>query len=224
LRRSYAWELPTLETLDVASGSVSPDLAARLMCRLPSPCTNFLGEPVCGLVRRDVFEERGLYHEGLAQLADYEFWLRCVLQEPFVYVARRLYTFRVHGRSATHLNLVDKVRGVHLEYARLLLELLEGDRYAAARPCRGQLVSRWEDALLREIIILQRCAARDFRAAKTITAAAQHHPGLARRLEKPVSGRQRVRIALDGLRLQLFRFGSAGWGRHLRRQSYPVSP
>ncbi|NQU40619.1 MAG: glycosyltransferase [Lentisphaerae bacterium] len=215
LRRAYTWELPTLETLGVPSGVVTPAAAARLVSRLPSPCTNFLGEPVCGLIRHDIFKDRGPFNEGLSQLADYEFWLRCVLQEPFVHVAQPLFRFRVHGGSATQTNLADRVQGVHLEYARLLLELLEGERFSEARQLHPALVELWEESLLNEVVILQKFARCDAQAAATIQDAAGGHPGLARRINQPVSLQQRLQNILAAARIQIRRLGSASLGRHL---------
>ncbi|MDA0989637.1 MAG: glycosyltransferase family 2 protein [Verrucomicrobia bacterium] len=218
LRYAYTWELPTLLTLGVPAGIVTPTETADCIRRLPSPCTNFLGEPVCGLLRRDLRAARGGYRRTLTQLADYEFWLRCTLHEPFVFVARKLMTFRVHRHSATQTHITSSTLGVHVEYARLLSELLDGDAYTDVRASHTALPLIWSRALAREIGKLQRLAQRDPAAAAAIATLADTHPALARRLRQRLSVGQRLRTTLDGVCRHPRRFGAAGFGRFWRRR------
>ncbi len=182
LQRAYRQDLPTLTSLGVGSGIVTPAFTARLIACLPNPCTNILGEPVCGLMRRDVHAERGLYQTRLSQLADYEFLLRCALNEPFVYLDRPLFTFRVHGQSATHAHHNPQNAGIALEAARFLLELLEGEAYTETRLGHADLCALWADALDLQLRALARHARRDATVAARLDAAVGDSPGLAQRL------------------------------------------
>ncbi len=204
LRESYDWELPTLDRMGVPPGLVRPGVIAELIPLLPTPCTNFIGEPLCGLVRRDVFETHGGYHGGLGQLSDYEFWLRFALREPMVYLHEKLVTFRVHGASATGTNHRDPVRGVHLESAKLLLECLVGEAYAEARGRYPELCEVWEQQLKVDVSSLQEFARRDVRAAAVIEEARAADPELDRRMGPG------VRVGVGKRRL-------GGWLRRLSR-------
>lgn len=65
---------------------------------------NFLGEPILGLVRKDVFERYGSYDPKLGQLVDFEFWLRIASNEPIGFISEPLHRFRIHGGSQSAKN------------------------------------------------------------------------------------------------------------------------
>ena len=175
---SYRHALPTLRSLRVAPGTVAPAALARLVTRV-APCANFLGEPVAGLIRRERLVAAGGFHPALRQLADYEFWLRLALARPFTFVNRPLATFRVHAGSATQRNLTDRLRGVHLENAILLIELLDGPAFAAARALHPPLATFAHRALLAEIENALRRAGRSEPEALALQRAMEQHPPLA---------------------------------------------
>jgi len=178
LRLAYQWYLPTMKTLAVAPGTVTPEVTAGLITRV-SPCTNFLGEPVCGLFSRVRQGEMGAYDNVLGQVADYEYWLRLALNGPFTYVDRPLASFRVHRGSATRANLEDRLRGVHLPKAALLVQLLEGPAYRGARQRHPPLAPFLENALLSEFAAIRRLAGRSEENALTVRRALEASPPLA---------------------------------------------
>lgn len=183
LRDSYELELPTLDRLGTASGVLPPDVFADVIPYLPTPCTNFIGEPLCGLIRKDVFESIGTYQPRLSQLADYEFWLRLTLQEPCVFLEERLVTFRVHGNAVTSLHMKDPVKGIHLESALLLLELLTGEPYQEVRVKFPELAQVWRGQLELDLMNLLTFSKRDDSVASIIRTACEEHPNLKMHLE-----------------------------------------
>lgn len=72
------------------------------------PCINFIGEPVCVMFRIDSVKEFGNFDDNLAQICDFEYWLRICSVKGLLYIPERLATFRVHGKSTTTLNLKNK--------------------------------------------------------------------------------------------------------------------
>ncbi|HWR98366.1 MAG TPA: glycosyltransferase family 2 protein [Candidatus Methanoperedens sp.] len=175
---AYRFSLPTLRSLGVAAGTVTPAALARLVTRV-APCANFLGEPLVGLVRRERLAAAGGFSPALSQLADYELWLRLGLTRPFTFVDRPLGTFRVHAASATQAHLADRLRGVHLENALVLAELLAGAVFAPARALHPPLAVFARRALLAEIENALRLARRSERQALALRRALAEQPLLA---------------------------------------------
>lgn len=66
-------------------------------------CTNWVGEPVTGLFRRELIGDgfdRSFYHFG-----DIEYWFRIIQNSNYAYVNSVLCGFRRHAQSATSTNL-----------------------------------------------------------------------------------------------------------------------
>lgn len=66
--------------------------------------SNFLGEPIVGMVHRDVFHRYGNYSTSLKQIADFEFWLRIGMNESMGFMNEPLNYFRVHDESQSSRN------------------------------------------------------------------------------------------------------------------------
>jgi len=88
---------------------------------------NFLGEPILGLIHKDVFEDYGRFDCQFEQLVDFEFWLRISLNEEIGFINEELHVFRIHQNSQTTKNNV--VVGVRagLKDRVLLMEKLNSD-------------------------------------------------------------------------------------------------
>lgn len=71
---------------------------------------NFLGEPILGLISKEIFDSYGTFDELFKQLVDFEFWLRISVNEPIGFINEKLHTFRLHGDSQTTKN--NNVKGV----------------------------------------------------------------------------------------------------------------
>lgn len=196
---AYRFNLPTLETLAVEPGTVTPAQLARLITRV-SPCTNLLGEPVCGLFRRARFAAAGPFNTTLRQVVDYEFWLRLALTAPFTYVDQPLAIFRVHGGSATQANLANRLRGVHVDHAILLVELLEGAVFAEARRLHPPLADFVRQSLVAEVATIQRLAKRAPEARETLERALAEYPPLAPWCRRTTTLADRLRALAARLR------------------------
>jgi len=84
------------------SGYLSPSEVA--LAALERDGLNFVGEPTSVLLNRHVFERIGRFDAGLAQICDFEFWMRAGIHYGIRMVQQDLATFRVHERSTTSLN------------------------------------------------------------------------------------------------------------------------
>lgn len=73
---------------------VSAPLAALVRC-------NFVGTASNVMLRRDVAELAGRFDVRLRQAEDYDYWLRCAAQAPFVLLSAPLVDKRSHGGNLT---------------------------------------------------------------------------------------------------------------------------
>jgi len=65
---------------------------------------NPIGEPVCGLIRRDLMDSLGGYDESYRYYPDLDFWCRALVQRPGLIQGAHLCDFRVHaGTQSTAL-------------------------------------------------------------------------------------------------------------------------
>lgn len=65
---------------------------------------NKIGEPICILFRKEVFNEVGLFDERLQQSLDYEYLYRVMSEFELIAVPKVLVKFRVHQNQASFLN------------------------------------------------------------------------------------------------------------------------
>ena len=95
---------------------------------------NFLGEPILGLIRKDIFNSYGTFDELFKQLVDFEFWLRIAVNEPIGFINEKLHIFRLHGDSQTTKN--NNVKGVRpglRDRVDLIDKVIKDDQYAYYR-------------------------------------------------------------------------------------------
>lgn len=119
----------TLKDYINKGGVIHPvDLAKFLNSNLLS--YNFIGEPIVGLIRKDLFKDYGLYDLALKQIVDFEFWLRIGLNEPFYFVMENLNQFRIHSNSQSSKNKKTDGPGPTITDRILLADkLLNSDLY-----------------------------------------------------------------------------------------------
>jgi len=89
---------------------------------------NFLGEPTCLLLHRDIFKEYGTYNQDISQMLDYEFTMRVATNTGFVFLEKTLAYFRVHGGAESNKNRSDKrteAKKIKVDYVDHLLFLHE---------------------------------------------------------------------------------------------------
>lgn len=96
---------------------------------------NFLGEPIIGLFKKELVAKYGVYDTNLAQISDFEYWLRISLNEDTGFIKKPLSKFRVHGASESSRNSSDnhKVSPWMLDRIRLGLKILQNQYYKKYR-------------------------------------------------------------------------------------------
>lgn len=113
---------------------------------------NFIGEPIIGLIHRSLIAHYGGFDARYLQIVDFEFWLRLVLNVPFVYTREKLFGFRVHDRSQTSVNSSKKaLHPSHHDRILLALDFAEGQWYENTRKImtRTELLSLVDNTLKR---------------------------------------------------------------------------
>ena len=95
----YINELSRAEKLFTGKTKFESEEAKKLIP--PFVIENVLGEPICTIFHRSLYEAVGGYNSSFRQIVDYEFALKCILTEPFCMIPEELVQFRVHGESTT---------------------------------------------------------------------------------------------------------------------------
>lgn len=66
---------------------------------------NFIGEPIIGLMKKNLLVKHGIYDDQFKQIVDFEYWLRIALNERIGYIPDRLHQFRIHHSSQGSKNI-----------------------------------------------------------------------------------------------------------------------
>ncbi|MDZ8105961.1 MAG: glycosyltransferase [Nostoc sp. DedQUE12a] len=101
---------------------------------------NKIGEPSTVLIRKDVFENVGLFNSEFCQLVDLEMWLRIMSQYKVGFVDTVLSHFRIHPQQQTRRNTALK-DAILLDYKKLFQTIYSDTRYPQAT--RQQALSRY---------------------------------------------------------------------------------
>ncbi|MEP6616828.1 MAG: glycosyltransferase family 2 protein [Ginsengibacter sp.] len=100
---------------------------------------NIIGEPTCFLFSKKIVGEYGDFNIQLRQLVDYEFILRCILNNGFVFLHQKYATFRVHGSSQTSSNYsINKIRSERGDRIIMLSEFISGISYESLKHSLGE--------------------------------------------------------------------------------------
>lgn len=67
---------------------------------------NKIGEPTNVLIRKEILDKIGNFDANLAQIVDWEMWLRIISNSDIGFIDEKLAKFRIHGRQATNQNLI----------------------------------------------------------------------------------------------------------------------
>ncbi|MEO1377671.1 MAG: glycosyltransferase, partial [Cyanobacteria bacterium J06635_10] len=70
---------------------------------------NKIGEPTAVLIRREVFDQIGLFDSFFKQYADLEMWLRIMTRYQLAFIDEKLASFRIHPNQATQQNLTQDI-------------------------------------------------------------------------------------------------------------------
>jgi len=95
---------------------------------------NIFGEPTSVLLRRDCFDNFGVFNPYLRQRCDYEYWIRVGSNTGIALVMDTLASFRLHSESTTSNNHANKQYITEVgDYLILLHEYAYSDIYAKLR-------------------------------------------------------------------------------------------
>ena len=94
------------------------------------PALNCIGEPTAVMFHRSVIERFGRFNPDLTQLADWEYWMRIVVNTGLHYLDESLATFRVNRRRGTFANMESPLL---LDQLIIYHELVYNQRYLAVR-------------------------------------------------------------------------------------------
>ena len=83
---------------------------------------NKIGEPTTVLIRREVFEQIGLFDISFKQYSDLEMWLRIMTRYKIAFINEKLSSFRIHPNQTTSYNLAQS--DSWLEIYRVWLKLI----------------------------------------------------------------------------------------------------
>ncbi|MEP5614130.1 MAG: glycosyltransferase [Cyclobacteriaceae bacterium] len=141
----YEEELPRLSDHFKQNAVIKPAFITDLLLSIGTN-HNFMGEPIIGLVRKEVFDSWGLYDDAFKQIGDFEFWIRLGLNENVGFIPERLNIFRVHDDSETVRNArAPEINPSHLDRIHLASKMHSGKEYEKFRETAGEEFT--EDAL-----------------------------------------------------------------------------
>ena len=106
---------------------VQPGLSLLQDQNLMAHPHNKIGEPTNVLIRREVFEQVGLFDPSFKQYPDLEMWLRIMTRYKIAFIDEKLASFRIHPNQATSHNLAQK--DSWLEIYRVWLKLIRDPAY-----------------------------------------------------------------------------------------------
>lgn len=89
---------------------------------------NLIGEPPFVVLRREVMERVGPFHEDMPQFLDVEYWLRCLVETDWYFEEPMHGQFRIHGAAASFRNN-ESGTGLYdrLQCYEKIIGLLRGD-------------------------------------------------------------------------------------------------
>jgi len=101
---------------------------------------NIIGEPTCFLFNKKITAAYGDFNIHLKQLVDYEFILRGIINDGFVFLNETYATFRVHESSQTSANIAsNQIRAERGDTLILLCTYISDRAYKKLRSSVGAL-------------------------------------------------------------------------------------
>ena len=104
VKNAFINKLSKPENIFVTKALYTPRETSRLIST--HLIENVLGEPICTLFHKSLYYSSGGFNSRLKQMVDYEFALKVVLNNPFVFIKEKLVQFRVHMDSTTSKNVL----------------------------------------------------------------------------------------------------------------------
>lgn len=119
--------------------SIFPDskwLSAQEYCQLAVDRIgmNFVGEPTSVMLKKNVFEQYGLFNHNLIMSCDLEYWTRVAIHTGLIYVSENLATFRVHKGATSSTNRSHRQYRMEILDALIILhDIVYTSNYAPLR-------------------------------------------------------------------------------------------
>lgn len=112
---------------------------------------NFMGEPILGLVKKEVFTEYGFYDDTFKQIGDFEFWIRLGLNQKLGFIPEKLHSFRLHNDSQSTKNSREpEINPTHIDRIHLASKMKHHQFYEKFREIVG---STFTENLLQDYVI-----------------------------------------------------------------------
>lgn len=116
---------------------IKPTFFADLLTKIGTDI-NFMGEPILGLVRKEIFEKYGVYDDTFFQIGDFEFWIRLGLNQEIGFMPEKLHRFRIHSESQGAKNSREKeINPTHVDRIHLASKMLTDKSYKKFREIVG---------------------------------------------------------------------------------------
>jgi len=179
-KRGYLIEAETSENVQqfysdnqILIDGIFPDskwISAQEYCQLAVDRIgmNFIGEPTSVMLKKNVFEQYGLFNPHLIMSCDLEYWTRVAINTGLIYVSENLATFRVHKGATSATNRSHRQYRMEILDALIILhDIVYAPNYA---PLRETVSSRHPS-----VDLLQKLA-KEARGAKWLAVDAANRP------------------------------------------------
>lgn len=119
--------------------SIFPDttrISAQEYCQLTVDRIgmNFIGEPTSVMLKKDVFNQYGLFNPDLIMSCDLEYWTRVATHTGLIYVSENLASFRVHNGATSATNRSRRLYRMEiLDTLIVLHDIVYASNYAPLR-------------------------------------------------------------------------------------------
>ncbi|CAH1202360.1 putative glycosyl transferase [Candidatus Nitrotoga sp. BS] len=145
-KRGYLLDAETSENVQqfyfdnqILIDSIFPDsrwISAQEYCQLAVNRIgmNFIGEPTSVMLKKNVFEQYGLFNPNLIMSCDLEYWTRVAIHTGLIYVSENLATFRVHKGATSATNRSHRQYRMEVLDALIILhDIVYASNYAPLR-------------------------------------------------------------------------------------------
>lgn len=134
----YSEQLPRLSDHFSETTIIEPDFISTLTKDIGIRW-NFMGEPILGLIKKDVFKSFGNFDDTFKQIGDFEFWLRLGVNINTGFIPERIHTFRKHEDSQTAKNASEiGINPSHIDRLHLVTKLLKDPLFERLRAVSGE--------------------------------------------------------------------------------------
>ncbi len=133
----YLDQLPRLSDHFKEDAVIEPSFIIDLLLEKGTNM-NFMGEPILGLVKKEVFDKYGVYDDTFYQIGDFEFWIRLAINVKIGFIPERLHIFRLHNESQGAKNSrATEINPSHLDRIHLTSKMHSDQSYQKFKDVAG---------------------------------------------------------------------------------------